>query len=215
VIRTVSLTNTAIEQGQTNCVRVVLDAGEDEHAVGFSLNYDTNRLVLVSLRLGSDALDANLMTNLLVRGRLGMLISLPEAEEPVIFPPGRQVLAEVCFRALTVTNPVSSFLRFADQPIYREVTDAFANTLGANFQDGTPVITKGSNFLFEAIKIPAASAVQLRLIGETGVSWNLQVSTDLENWQPLTTVTNTTGIVEFMDTSATNPPQRFYRAVKP
>ncbi|MEY2407948.1 MAG: large repetitive protein, partial [Verrucomicrobiota bacterium] len=214
VLRTVTLTNTAVEQGGTNCVRVVMDAAEDEHAVAFSLSYDTNRLVLVSVRLGADAAEANLMTNLLVRGRLGMLISLPESEEAVIFPPGRVVLAELCFRGMSVTNPISSSLRFGDQPIFREVTDALAGTLAATYRDATSVITKGSNFLFEAIKMPAPNSVQLRLVGETGARWSLQVSTDLHDWQPLTTVTNTTGLVEFIDSSAISPPQRFYRAVK-
>jgi hypothetical protein len=81
--------------------------------------------------------------------------------------------------------------------------------------DGTPVVTKGSNFLFEAIQMPGPNSVQLRLIGETGVTWNLQVSTDLQYWQPLVTVTNTTGVVEYIDNAAPDPAQRFYRAVKP
>ena len=41
----------------------------------------------------------------------------------------------------------------------------------------------------------------------------VQASADLEQWSPVTTVTNLTGTLEFTDPDAANLMLRFYRAV--
>jgi len=53
------------------------------------------------------------------------------------------------------------------------------------------------------------------LTGEFGGQYQIEASTDLVQWTPLVTLTNTYGTVQFTDASATNLPQRFYRAVSP
>ena len=46
-----------------------------------------------------------------------------------------------------------------------------------------------------------------------GMAFEVQVSIDLKQWSPVTTVTNVTGILEFTDPDAANLMRRFYRAV--
>ena len=62
-----------------------------------------------------------------------------------------------------------------------------------------------------------SGGVKLRLIGRTGVTGELQGSSDLEHWDPITRVTNLTGMIEFTEpgTGPTHSTQRFYRAVQP
>jgi hypothetical protein len=54
-------------------------------------------------------------------------------------------------------------------------------------------------------------AYKLNLTSIIGQSMEIQASTDLENWETLTTVTNNGGILNFVDRDVTNYPARFYR----
>lgn len=47
-----------------------------------------------------------------------------------------------------------------------------------------------------------------RALGTTNI---VQASSDLANWAPLQTFTNTTGVLQFQDIYATNHTERFYR----
>ena len=46
-----------------------------------------------------------------------------------------------------------------------------------------------------------------------GKAFEVQASTDLKQWSPVTTATNLTGTLEFTDSDAANLMRRFYRAV--
>ena len=69
-------------------------------------------------------------------------------------------------------------------------------TLG--FGPATPWTSNGFSFMFQ---------------GPTGFDYSIEASTDLFNWLPLTNFTSTNSPFFFSDPSATNYPQRFYRAV--
>jgi hypothetical protein len=56
-------------------------------------------------------------------------------------------------------------------------------------------------------------SARLMLTGETAAAYRLDFSEDLSLWSELTTLTNAFGATEFTDTTATNRPHRFYRAV--
>ena len=47
-----------------------------------------------------------------------------------------------------------------------------------------------------------------------GMAFEMQASTDLEQWSPVTTVTNLTGTLELTDPDAANHLQRFYRTIQ-
>ena len=53
------------------------------------------------------------------------------------------------------------------------------------------------------------------LNGQANQSYILEISTNLTNWTTLTTFTATNAAMPFTDTTATNAPQRFYRARTP
>jgi hypothetical protein len=65
---------------------------------------------------------------------------------------------------------------------------------------------------FSEITTLEGGQISLRLTGPVGAVWALQRSSDLIDWDPVTTVTNTTGTVDYIDT----PPagnRCFYRAL--
>ena len=47
----------------------------------------------------------------------------------------------------------------------------------------------------------------------SNVSYRIDASSNLLNWDPLTNLPNPAGVIQFMDLDATNYPSRFYRAV--
>src|SRR6185437_3809237 len=61
---------------------------------------------------------------------------------------------------------------------------------------------------------PAAGTTgfSLTLTGETGVSYVIEASSDLNTWTPLATLTASNGTLNFTDPDAGNSSQRFYRA---
>ncbi len=53
---------------------------------------------------------------------------------------------------------------------------------------------------------------KVTLSGDAGLSYTLEVSTDLLHWTPLSTLSNSSGGLNFVDPEATNSGYRFYRA---
>jgi hypothetical protein len=69
--------------------------------------------------------------------------------------------------------------------------------------------------VFQVSPTPFANgAFNLQVSSVAGRSYLLQGSTDLVNWVPLATNVAPSNITIFMDTTATNFPTRFYRAVE-
>jgi hypothetical protein len=63
----------------------------------------------------------------------------------------------------------------------------------------------------EPARLQALGAGVLRIQSWKGMAFEVQSSTDLEQWSPLTTVTNVTGTLEFADPNEANQGVRFYR----
>ena len=55
--------------------------------------------------------------------------------------------------------------------------------------------------------------INLAVAGPVGFTYQIQVSSDLMNWTPLTNIVNTSGTVQFSDANITSSARRFYRAV--
>jgi len=64
---------------------------------------------------------------------------------------------------------------------------------------------------FESISLLPGNQVKLVLSGATGI-YTLQIATNLGAWTPLTNLTNSSGVFEFVDGAVTNQSARFYRA---
>ena len=65
----------------------------------------------------------------------------------------------------------------------------------------------------EPARLQALGAGVLRIQSWKGMAFEVQTSTDLKQWSPLTTVTNLTGTLEFRDLELANPLRRFYRTL--
>jgi formylglycine-generating enzyme len=65
----------------------------------------------------------------------------------------------------------------------------------------------------EPARLRALGAGVLRIQSSKGMVFEVQASTDLNKWPPLTAVTNLTGTLEFTDPDAANQLRRFYRTV--
>lgn len=211
--RTLSFTNTSVARGTTNCFSLILESQGNENGLGFSINFDTNLLTFVAAQRGPDAAGAPYFlvnsTNL-AHGSVGIafLLSTDEA-----FPPGARRVVDICFRAKSGSNTVTTPLVFQDSPVAREISDPNAEALPATYQDGLITLVSDTDFLFTTLTRMTNGAVNLNMMGPAGV-WEVQQSFDLSTWQPILKLTNATGQLNFIDETTTNLIQRFYRAVK-
>ena len=62
----------------------------------------------------------------------------------------------------------------------------------------------------EPARLQVSGAGAFRVQSWKGMAFEVQATTDLEQWTPVTTVTNLTGTVEFTDRNAANQGSRFY-----
>ena len=62
---------------------------------------------------------------------------------------------------------------------------------------------------------PANGALQISIAGSAGEVYRVLASTNLMTWQTIATVTNRTGVIQFIDPAKTNFSQRFYQEVAP
>ena len=65
----------------------------------------------------------------------------------------------------------------------------------------------------ESARLQALVPRAFRVQSWKGMAFEVQASTDLKQWSPVTTVTNLAGTLEFTDPDAANFMRRFYRAV--
>jgi len=72
-----------------------------------------------------------------------------------------------------------------------------------------------NTIVFEAIISIAPGQVKVSLTGVPGAVWELQGSPDLQLWEKISNITNTTGTVEYTDVVPAVSNRRFYRAILP
>ena len=128
--RVIRVVDQGIRLGETGTVVVEMDANGDENAIGFSLEFDPDRLTYQSATGGGGAaLSINSLQA--SSGRVGVLMGfLP----PQVFPQGRLELLSVTFSAGTTPGDVT--ISFGDIPIYRDVSDATSSSLSTAFSAG-------------------------------------------------------------------------------
>jgi photosystem II stability/assembly factor-like uncharacterized protein len=101
------------------------------------------------------------------------------------------------------------------------VSDLYSIT----FANGSFLATGANGTIMETAPLPplqlgpialtSSGAIQVEMSGAGNSTYQIQVSTDLVNWTPLTSVTLNAGAGEFIDSDAASgtQPHRFYRAV--
>ena len=110
----------------------------------------------------------------------------------------------------TEQNPVVSFA----QPGTYTVTLTVSGPYGEDTKVSVGYINVGLPSL-SAIRLLPGRSVELKLTGQPGRSYDVQVSTNLAAWAFLTNITQTESVTAFVDTTAANLSARFYRVVIP
>ena len=97
---------------------------------------------------------------------------------------------------------------------------AYATDLGGNYSATNSLNVVSSNSF--KLQLAFTNALPLNTNGlvfilqlSTGLNGNIQVSTDLTSWVPLTNFVGTNSTITFRDPAATNLSYRFYRAIIP
>jgi hypothetical protein len=143
--------NTNVMAGRSVTVPVTLAANGIENGLGFSLNYNPQRLAFAGATLGSGAAGATLFVNtsLTATGRLGIAVAFPPQ---LVFPAGTQEVVRVAFDTLPLSGgaSVNATNNFADQPVLRELYDAQLQPLPAFYSNGIvtllPTVFEGDVF---------------------------------------------------------------------
>jgi hypothetical protein len=121
-------------------VPVQFVANGNENALGFSLNFDPSVLTFSQASLGSGISGAFFFPNIsqVASGKVGFAIALSAGNA---FAPGTQTLVNVTFAVAPVTNSQNTICLFADQPTTRQISDAQAIALAANYYSGNIAIS--------------------------------------------------------------------------
>ncbi len=144
----VKVVNTSGTAGQMVTVPIVLVANGNENAIGFSLGFSPNLLTVAGVSVGTGANGAALQVNTNQAGTVGIALALPTG---TTLAPGTQEVAEVTFVAAVSNTTFSATLSFGDTPTRRELSDAAAHLLAANFTGGQVSLSRSA---FEADVAP-------------------------------------------------------------
>ncbi|MBI4659046.1 MAG: cadherin domain-containing protein [Verrucomicrobia bacterium] len=151
--RGIRIVNTAGLVGAPVEVPVELVALGDENSLGFSIQFDNNKLVFVSAELGTDTSGTAAQAVLQVNhreaehGRIGLGLALPAGQ---VFAAGTKQIALLHFDIPTEAQESTTRIGFTPQPVFLEVVNALANPLPAAFDGGDVAISFG----FEADVAP-------------------------------------------------------------
>jgi hypothetical protein len=89
-----------------------------------------------------------------------------------------------------------------------------AGDLSGIVQELHDVAAKQSLTVTEPARLETLVAGAFRVQSWKGMAFEVQASTDLKQWSPVTTVINLAGTLEFTDPDAANHLRRFYRTVQ-
>ncbi len=186
----------------------------DERVYRFSLSFDPAVLNNPGVATGSSTPGASIVLNTtqLASGRLGVTLTLAEGAS---LPASSTLeLAKVMFDAnpLTPAN-TDTLIGFLDQPVAKGVVSTNGSTLTALFVAGT-ITLEDWNAAASGQFLPDGR-FQLSLTGPPNHTYAVEVSTNLNNavWTPIATnQTGASGVLQYIDSSTTNSPHRFYRA---
>ncbi|MEP6849461.1 MAG: Calx-beta domain-containing protein [Acidobacteriota bacterium] len=172
-------------------VSLELDSNGDENGVGFTLNYDPNKLANPAVSLGTGAATATLIPNTNISGKVGVVLAYPIGQSS---PAGTKQLVSIRFDVAPSATVGPTSLTFSDSPVFREVVDANAEVLPATFTDG----------LVQIFGPTAANvSVRGRVSNSSGGSISRAlVSVSGQDGQTRTAFTNSFGYFGFSDLTA-------------
>jgi uncharacterized protein (TIGR03437 family) len=174
--------NANLGSGQSRLLTLELDALGTENAVGFSLSFDPTEWRFVSAMTGSDARNAALIVNLkqVEIGRVGFALALP-ARQTLSAGTRQLVVARFAPRADGRGSGSSSMIGFADQPVAREVVDANAEPVPANYALSADAINARVASIVSAANFGGAELASESIVAAfgAGLATATQVATSL------------------------------------
>jgi uncharacterized protein (TIGR03437 family) len=137
--RELRVVNATFARGQESIVAIEMEAGGDENAIGFSLNFDPSVVRFVSAAAGDGMADALVIANnnQVAAGRVGIAIALPAGRK---VNAGKRSIVNLRFASLMSSTATTTAIAFDDQPIRRQVSGAEANALAAEYINGSITI---------------------------------------------------------------------------
>ena len=153
--RSLSIAGVTGVAGRETALSISLVGTGSENGLSFSLSFDPARLTYLGQTLGAGAVGTGLFvnTNLVSVGELGVLLAKPAGQS---FAAGSNELARIRF--LLSSSSATTTVSFADAPLGREVVDAAANVLCANYSNAQVVITP--LFLPTILTDPVSQTIQ-------------------------------------------------------
>jgi hypothetical protein len=197
--------------GQSVTVPVNLQAQGDENALGFTLSFDPTQLAYQDAFLADGLTGVTLQVNAQQegQGRLGMVLGRSAGQS---FVAGAAVLVQARFTVLGKPGAATA-VGFGDAPVLREVVNAKADPLGADYQSGAVRIVQAGRLM---ARVPSSNGpLELTLAGQPGETYRVEVSSDLLHWNLLILQAVGSEPVSVVDPAAPLFRQRFYRAVLP
>jgi len=200
--------------GGTATIPLHAQALGDERTYKFSISFDPAILSNPRLNVGSNAPNATftLNTSQVSSGRLGVTLQLPTGQ--TLVPSSTLELARLLLDVNSATpDPTTTVIGFPEIPVSRSVVSTNGANLTALFAAGTLTL-QNWNATATGVFLQNGS-FQLTLNGPPNHSYVIEAATNIisQTWIPVSTnQTSATGLLEFVDPTASSSPQRFFRA---
>lgn len=197
-------------RGQETPLTLELVSQGEENAVSFTLEFDPDALEYRDFAPAGepDRCILVLNTSQLADGRVGVVFSLSPGD---VFPTGTNALLHLDFAVRPETVITSTEIDFGDEPVYRDVATVRADALPFEYEPAILPLATQSIIVFQSVRMTSPGQVWLTVEGTPGDRYVIERSADLAGWDPMVTLTNLTGIVEFIDPDPPVLGQRFYR----
>ena len=180
----------------------------------FSLVFDPALLTNPQVSLGASSPSATLTvdSSQANSGRLGVTLALPTGQS-LPFGSALEIARVVFDVAAGATNGAVSVIGFGNQPVARAILSTNGTSLITLFVAGSVTV---ENWTATASgQILANGTFQLSLLGPPSHTYVIEATTNLttQSWLPVSTnETSVGGVLQFLDSDATNYSYRFFRA---
>jgi hypothetical protein len=212
--RVVYINHHTAQLGGSVTVPVHMQAVGNERTFQFSIVFDPTLLTNPGVTVGANTAGATLSVDSTQAGsgRIGVTLTLLPGQT---LPASSTLeIARVTFNvAGGASNGAVTVVGFGNQPVARSVLSTNGTPLVALFVAGSVTL---ENWTATASgQIMGNGSFQLSLIGPPSRSYVIEATTNLttQSWVPVSTnQTSLGGLLQFLDTDATNHPYRFFRA---
>jgi Concanavalin A-like lectin/glucanases superfamily/Immunoglobulin I-set domain/Immunoglobulin domain/Cohesin domain len=209
--RTLTISNSTVQAGQSCQVSVLLNSQGNENALGFSVAFDPSRLNFVSVLPGNSTTNAEFIanTNQAAVGNIGIVLEMPSLSSINI---GTQEVARLSFSVSPYASK-STTLAFTNQPVLQDTADGNAARLPTSYFNGVLAINNSILLLGEQRKTNG-----LILSWPASLSgFHLESNSNLltTNWVPVVTGLTTNGGTITTSNLPTGASKMFYRLHHP